>query len=387
MVRSSAQIRPVPADDTGGRTYSQPSIEPQAFASTTTLKLLSTRASALHHACYFPVVTPWAAHVADALAFVAIAWVFAYPQIVSVLVMTWFCLGAYAWSICLVKVCSSLMRLGVLPQIVEYCKQDDAEIKRCFDRSNREQILHHLNVGGVIACLVLLFAFGFQSETRGSIIATFVLAGCFWVICHLFIFWGCVTLMRLCCFLLAVTAKTHICRIREILRSEELSPVQKLRALSEDQAAVDRIFAKANAAITAPMVVSAGIIFGLVIIFGLNIYVDVAKAEPVSTILAQGVLLLLAIMGGFLVLVSLTSVAEEHDAEADKLHHSLDLINRAEEVFPGNGTGYLDNIHAGQSLSLKFLRVPLNGRLLGSAIFSLVATIAITVIFNTVSSV
>merc|ERR1711990_252727 len=112
-----------------------------------------------------------------------------------------------------------------------------------------------------------------------------------------------------------------------------------------------------------------------------------SQAGPdTSSLVAQVILLLLCITGGFLVLHSLTSVADQHDAAADSLHHCLDLINHAEAVFPGNGLGYLGNVHTGQALGFTFLRVPLNGRLLGSAIFSLVATVVITVIFNTVSS-
>jgi len=66
------------------------------------------------------------------------------------------------------------------------------------------------------------------------------------------------------------------------------------------------------------------------------------------------------------------------------LKHSLDLIDLAEEVFPGDGLSYLACLKSDMALGFEIFNEPINSKLVVSAISSFAGAVLMTVVLGQV---
>jgi hypothetical protein len=174
-----------------------------------------------------------------------------------------------------------------------------------------------------------------------------------------------------------LAAEQHVTSVQACLR-DVAPPEARLARLAADQQRVERLLADANAIFVVPNLVVVSMAFVTTLRIALQIVAASGVAgSPAGQVVSVVVILLLS-GAAALLLRGLASVHDAYEECADALKHDLALINRAEEVFPGNGAAYLSLLQTDLVLGFEFLRMPMNGRLLMSSAGSLFLAVLAT---------
>lgn len=276
---------------------------------------------------------------------------------------------------------------GMMSEVVDACSQED--VKKVMTIAEAEAKFHVANAGGpLVACGVIYFIFvrpelDERSEDAGNwlVIETSFLT-LTWVFLHAFYIWGVVVLQGTCSRLLSVIAKNHVVGVVSVLRNSNLNPKEKLKQLTNDQIAMERLFASANASLSAPcMAVVIGIGFGSLSL-GLEVILSARSGISPTSLVASCITAALLAGGSFSFLLAMASVHDAYDSALAPLKHSLDLINLAEEVFPGNGLSYLACLKSEMALGFNIFNQPINSRLVVSAISSFAGAMLMTIVLD-----
>ena len=280
---------------------------------------------------------------------------------------------------------------GLLGDLVDACDQagDREEVSKVMAAADAEAKFHVANAGGPLAaCGAVYFVLvkplvENRSEDYGNwlmIETAIVTVG--WVSVHTFYAWGTAALLRVCSKLLSVVIKNHVASITSTLRDSSLDPKEKLSKLSSDQVSVERLFASANAALSAPcMGMVIGISLGSLSL-GLEVLMSARSGESATPLVASGLMGALLAGAAFLLLFAMASVHDAYSSALAPVKHSLDLINLAQEVFPGNGLSYLACLQSEMALGFNMLDEPINSRLVVSIISSFAKAVLVAIVLG-----
>jgi len=278
---------------------------------------------------------------------------------------------------------------GLLGDLSDACDQED--VSNVMAAADAEAKFHVANAGGPLAtCCAIYFFFvkpliGERSEDYGKwLMIEMAIITALWVVMHAFYAWGTVVLQGICSKLLSIIIKNHVASIASILRDSSLSPKEKLDLLNSNQVTMQQLCASANARLSAPCMISV-IGMGLGgLAAGLEVFLGARSGTSAVSLVPACVLAALLSGASFLYLYSMASVHGAYNNALAPLKHSLDLINLAEEVFPGNGLSYLACLKSDMALGFEIFNEPINSKLVVSAISSFAGAVLVTIVLGQV---
>jgi hypothetical protein len=258
-----------------------------------------------------------------------------------------------------VRALQHISQSRLLYLLMDYCgRQATVE---AWVAADREAKFHVFNGGGVALVSALLYYLGTKPLLEGApaaeqayITTASVVLLISWTVGHTLIYWCILVVQRLCCALLALAGTKYVSNMASTLRDVSSAPEARVAALTQDELRVQSLFTVANDALCTPLLLQC---FAL-IIMGLAAAVGLVVRWPSATgaLVVMVALVCLGVLGGVLLLKAMTHVADTFHREARTLHHALDLINLAEEVFPNNGGTFLAR---GQHRVRQLLLIPL----------------------------